>query len=69
MTRFHNWKFYAGSDDILGRRLRDGYDIGAATAVNDPADMSAFDRAALERDQKFNARSPATSARSRPRAT
>ena len=33
-------------DDVLGQRLRDGYDIGAATAVNDPANMSAFDRAA-----------------------
>ena len=56
MTGFRDWNFSAGSDDILGRRLRDGYDIGAATAVNDPANMSAFDRAALERDEQFNTR-------------
>jgi len=56
MTGFRDWNFMAGSDDILGRRLRDGYDIGAATAVNDPATMSEFDRVALERDEKFNTR-------------
>jgi hypothetical protein len=56
ITGFRDWNFSAGSDDLLGRRLRDGYDIGAATAVNDPANMSAFDRAALERDEKFNTR-------------
>jgi hypothetical protein len=55
-TGFRDWNFSAGSDDMLGRRLRDGYDIGAATAVNDPAAMTAFDRAALERDEKFNTR-------------
>ena len=43
MTGFRDWNFTAGSDDVLGRRLRDGYDVGAATAVNDPANMSAFD--------------------------
>ena len=43
-------------DDILGERLREGYDIGAATAVNDPSMMSEFDRVALERDEKFNTR-------------
>jgi uncharacterized protein (DUF1800 family) len=56
MTGFRDWNFIAGSDDILGQRLRDGYDIGAATAVNDPATMSEFDRVALERDEKFNTR-------------
>jgi uncharacterized protein (DUF1800 family) len=56
MTGFRDWNFSAGSDDILGRRLRDGYDIGAATAVNDPSNMSAFDRSALERDERFNTR-------------
>jgi Protein of unknown function (DUF1800) len=56
MTGFRDWNFNAGSDDLLGQRLRDGYDIGAATAVNDPANMSAFDRAALERDEQFNTR-------------
>jgi uncharacterized protein DUF1800 len=56
MTGFEDWNFDAGSDDLLGQRLRDGYDIGAATAVNNPANMSAFDRAALERDEQFNTR-------------
>jgi uncharacterized protein DUF1800 len=56
MTGFRDWNFNAGSDDLLGQRLRDGYDIGSATAVNDPANMSAFDRAALERDEQFNTR-------------
>jgi len=56
MTGFRDWNFSAGSDDVLGRRLRDGYDIGAATAVSDPANMSTFDRVALERDEKFNTR-------------
>jgi hypothetical protein len=56
MTGFRDWNFTAGTDDSLGRRLRDGYDVGAATAVNDPANMTAFDRAALERDERFNTR-------------
>jgi hypothetical protein len=56
MTGFKDWNFSAGSDDILGRRLRDGYDIGAATAVNDPAKMTTFDMVALERDEQFNTR-------------
>jgi hypothetical protein len=56
MTGFRDWNFTAGSDGVLGERLRDGYDIGAATAVNDPATMSEFDRRALERDEKFNTR-------------
>jgi Protein of unknown function (DUF1800) len=56
MTGFKDWNFTAGSDDLLGRRLRDGYDVGAATAVNDPSNMSTFDRVALERDERFNTR-------------
>jgi hypothetical protein len=56
MTGFRDWNFTAGSDDVLGRRLRDGYDIGAATAVSDPSNMSTFDRVALERDERFNTR-------------
>ena len=56
ITGFRDWNFSAGSDDVLGRRLRDGYDVGAATAVNDPANMTAFDMAALERDEQFNTR-------------
>jgi uncharacterized protein (DUF1800 family) len=56
MTGFRDWNFSAGSDDVLGRRLRDGYDIGAATALNDPSTMSTFDLVALERDERFNTR-------------
>ena len=56
MTGFRDWNFSAGTDDVLGRRLRDGYDVGAATAVSDPAAMSTFDRVALERDEQFNTR-------------
>jgi hypothetical protein len=56
MTGFRDWNFTAGSDDLLGRRLRDGYDIGAATGVSDPAAMSTFERVALERDEQFNTR-------------
>lgn len=56
MTGFRDWNFNAGSDNVLGQRLRDGYDVGAATALNDPATMSEFDRVALERDEQFNTR-------------
>ena len=56
MTGFSDWNFTAGTDDVLGRRLRDGYDVGAATAVSDPSRMTTFDRVALERDEQFNTR-------------
>ncbi len=56
ITGFQDWNFTAGGVDNVGRRLRDGYDVGAATAVNDPTNMTAFDKAALERDEKFNTR-------------
>jgi hypothetical protein len=56
ITGFRDWNFSSGGDDTIGRRVRDGYDIGAATAVNDPNNMTAFDRAALERDEQFNTR-------------
>jgi hypothetical protein len=56
MTGFRDWNFSSGGDDLIGRRLRDGYDIGAVTAVNDPANMTEFDRAMLERDEQFNTR-------------
>jgi hypothetical protein len=56
MTGFRDWNFLAGSDGVLGSRLRDGYDIGAATAVSDPSRMSTFDMVALERDEQFNTR-------------
>ena len=56
MTGFRDWNFNAGSDGVLGSRLRDGYDIGAATAVSDPSRMTTFDMVALERDEQFNTR-------------
>jgi len=56
MTGFRDWNFAAGSDGVLGSRLRDGYDVGAATAVGDPSRMSTFDMVALERDEQFNTR-------------
>jgi hypothetical protein len=56
ITAFRDWNFSAGGVDSVGRRLREGYDVGAATAVNDPTNMTAFDRVALERDEKFNTR-------------
>ena len=54
MNGFRDWN--AGGADVVGRRLREGYDVGAATAVNDPSQMTMFDRVALERDEKFNTR-------------
>jgi hypothetical protein len=54
MTGFRDWN--SGGNDLVGRRLRDGYDIGAATAVDDPSAMTTFDRVALERDERFNTR-------------
>src|SRR5262249_4711937 len=57
ITGFRDWNFSAGGgDDVIGRRLRDGFDVGAATAVSDPENMSMFDRVALERDEQFNTR-------------
>jgi hypothetical protein len=58
MTGFRDWN--AGANDVVVRRLREGYDVGAATAVNDPSTMSQFDRVALERDEKFNTRVSST---------
>jgi uncharacterized protein (DUF1800 family) len=56
MTGFRDWNFNAGTDNVLGQRLRDGLDVGAATAVNDTSNMSAFDMVALERDERFKTR-------------
>ena len=56
MTGFRDWNFNAGTDNVLGQRLREGLDVGAATAVNDPSNLSAFDMSALERDERFNTR-------------
>ena len=58
MTGFRDWN--AGANDIVVRRLREGFDIGEATAVNDPATMTEFDRVALERDERFNTRASST---------
>ena len=69
MTGFRDWNFSAGTDDILGRRLRDGYDIGAATAVNDPAKMSAFDMSPWSATSSSTPASRATSGGSRPPAS
>jgi Protein of unknown function (DUF1800) len=58
MTGFRDWN--SGANDVVIRRLREGYDVGAATAVNDPSTMSEFDRVALERDERFNTRVSST---------
>jgi hypothetical protein len=55
---FRDWN--AGNADVVGRRLREGYDVGAATAPDDPANMTMFDRVALERDERFNTRVSST---------
>ena len=44
-------------DGLVGERLRRGYDFGAAIAFEeDPEKMTAFDLAAMERDELFNTR-------------
>jgi hypothetical protein len=58
MSGFRDWN--AGANDVVGRRLREGFEIGEATAVNDPATMTEFDRVALERDERFNTRVSST---------
>jgi uncharacterized protein (DUF1800 family) len=58
MTGFRDWN--AGANDVVVRRLREGFDIGEATAVSDPATMTEFDRVALERDERFNTRASST---------
>ena len=46
-----------GGDGLVGERLRRGFDIGAAIAIDgDPSRMTAFDLSALERDELFNTR-------------
>jgi uncharacterized protein (DUF1800 family) len=55
---FRDWNY--GNADVVGRRLREGYDVGAATAPDDPANMTMFDRVALERDERFNTRVSST---------
>ena len=40
----------------VGDRLRRGYDVLSATALDDPGKMSMFDMAAKERDELFNTR-------------
>ena len=46
---------YASSAEV-GDRLRRGYDVLSATALDDPGMMSMFDMAAMERDELFNTR-------------
>ncbi|MCY4602567.1 MAG: DUF1800 family protein, partial [Acidobacteria bacterium] len=46
---------YASSAEV-GDRLRRGYDVLSATALDDPGTMSMFDMAAKERDELFNTR-------------
>ena len=46
---------YASSAEV-GDRLRRGYDVLSATALDDPGMMSMFDMAARERDELFNTR-------------
>ncbi len=44
-------------DGMVGERLRNGYDFGAAISIDgDPNQMTAFDLSALERDELFNTR-------------
>ena len=51
-----NFLTYSG-DGVVGDRLRRGFDYGAAIAFgDDPANMSAFDLAALEQDELSNTR-------------
>ena len=70
MTGFSDWNFTAGTDDVLGRRLRDGYDVGAATAVSDPAKMTHLrPRRPRARRAVQHPHLRATSAGSRPRAS
>ena len=46
-----------GADGLVGERLRNGYDFGAAISIDgDPNQMTAFDLSALERDELFNTR-------------
>ncbi|MEE2636694.1 MAG: DUF1800 domain-containing protein, partial [Acidobacteriota bacterium] len=46
-----------GGDGVVGERLRQGYDFGAAIALDDSLDeMLAFDLALMERDELFNTR-------------
>src|SRR4029453_6518173 len=54
MTGFRDWNLKAVADNGSGERRRGGLGVGGATAVNDPSNISGLDRAALERDERFN---------------
>ncbi len=58
VVNFRDPNFLTRSGDgIVGERLRRGHDFGAAIAFDDdPDNLSAFDLAALERDELFNTR-------------
>ena len=56
VTRFQEPNLLYGSAGEAGQRLRRGYDVLSATALDDPGEMSMFDLAAKERDELFNTR-------------
>ena len=56
MTGFRDWNFTPAATTCSASACATGYDVGAATAVNDPSNMSTFDMVALERDERFNTR-------------
>ena len=47
---------YANSTGVIGQKLKKGYSISDAIALNDPGLMGVFDMVALERDELFNTR-------------
>ena len=56
VTQFREPNLLYGSAGEAGQRLRRGYDVMSATALDDPGVMSMFDLAAKERDELFNTR-------------
>ena len=56
VTQFREPNLLYGSAGEAGQRLRRGYDVLSATALDDPGMMSMFDLAAKERDELFNTR-------------
>ena len=56
VTQFQEPNLLYGSAGEAGQRLRRGYDVLSATALDDPGIVSMFDLAAKERDELFNTR-------------
>ena len=56
VTQFRDPNLLYGGAGESGQRLRRGYDVLTATALDDPGTMSMFDLAAKERDELFNTR-------------